>query len=74
MLENSFDLILGEYRSSTKIIVQGDYNVKIGQLNQITEKVLNTSFVRGEIGSKDDGSDRKGRKLRELMVEYGLMY
>lgn len=58
---------------STPIILGGDFNAHIGDLNQMDEKIITNAMFTGERKTQDTKINKRGRMLSELMEELGMI-
>uniref|UniRef100_T1HY86 Endo/exonuclease/phosphatase domain-containing protein n=1 Tax=Rhodnius prolixus TaxID=13249 RepID=T1HY86_RHOPR len=70
----SFDLfnIYSEYENCY-VIIGGDYNSRIGNLNSLDNDIFINSNLSGFRSSLDDVINKRGVKLVELMESYGMI-
>lgn len=72
LLEGSLLSFLYVYDENTRVIIQGDFNTKIGQLNQINKSIFNHNKILEESVSLLDVIDQRGRKIVEILKQLGL--
>lgn len=58
---------------SRKIVLAGDFNARIGNMNQVDSEILAGTRLTEERQSKDKLVNKRGEKLTELMENYGII-
>lgn len=64
---------LQELYPKDKIITGGDYNARIGDLNQYEEEMLVDTNLEAKRKSQDQTINRRGRRITEIMESQGFL-
>uniref|UniRef100_A0A1Y1LYJ1 Reverse transcriptase domain-containing protein n=1 Tax=Photinus pyralis TaxID=7054 RepID=A0A1Y1LYJ1_PHOPY len=71
-LDETIRSLKEEYLSSQLLII-GDFNARVGTMNQWEENSITNPNVSHERSTRDSKVNRRGRKLMEIMDAYGMI-
>lgn len=73
ILLDEFQFYLNSIPVLSKVIIGGDFNCRIGSLNQLEHSMLENSFLRNDREVLDKNINPQGRILTDILEEHGFV-